>query len=330
MRIADDAPYRPGRREFIALGIGAFAVAALPVRLRAAQTVRRSVPVMGTIADFTVVHPDRAGAQYAIDEAIAALRGVDAGMSRFRVDSDVGRANLNALAAPVRVSAATGAVVRAGLHWAQATDGRFDPCLGRAVTLWDVRHRVRPPADDDVHRFAHQALWQRLEVHGDADAPALRFHADPLALDLGGIAKGYAVDRAVAVLRRHGIEHALVNAGGDLYALGHSPDGDAWQIGVRSPRAPERIAGTIALHDAAVATSGDYEQFFTFGGERYHHLLDPATGAPRRTRLHSTTVRSATCMGADAGATAVFGLDVTDADALLQRADASARVVFLG
>ena len=330
MRIADDAPYRPGRREFIALGVGAFALAALPVRLRAQQTVRRSVPIMGTVADFTVVHPDRAAAQHAIDDAIAALRMVDARMSRFRTDSDVGRANLHALRAPVAVGSDTAEVVRAGLLWARQTAGRFDPALGRAVALWDVRQRVRPPSDEEVRRFARRAMYHELEVRGTPDAPMLQFHAAELALDLGAIAKGYAVDRAVAVLRGHGIEHALVNAGGDLYALGSSPDGDAWQIGVRAPAQPSRIAGTIALADAAIATSGDYEQFFTFGGERYHHLLDPATGAPRSVRLHSTTVRASSCMSADAGATAVFGLDTHDADALLQRADASARVVYLG
>src|SRR5690606_13732097 len=127
-----------------------------------------------------------------------------------------------------------------------------------------------------------------------------------LALDLGGIAKGYSVDRAVDALRRHGIEHALVNVGGDLYALGRSPDGDPWQIGVRAAAAPQQLAGTIALTDAAVATSGDYEQFFTHGGRVYHHLLDPATAAPRASSLHSVTVQAASCMSADAAATAAL------------------------
>ncbi len=330
MRTADDAPYRPGRREFISLGVSTFVLAALPFRARAAQTVRRSVPLMGTVADVTVVHPDRLGAHAAIDEALAALRAVDAGMSRFRPDSDVGRANLLALRGPVPVSRATADVVRSALHWADATGGRFDPCLGRITALWDVRHRTAPPADAERRALARAGRWADLELDTGPDAAALRFHGPDLALDLGGIAKGYGVDRAVDALRRHGIEHALVNVGGDLYALGRSPDGDPWQIGVRSPVAPQQLAGTIALTDAAVATSGDYEQFFAYRGRVYHHLLDPATAAPRTSSMHSVTVQAASCMSADAGATAAFGLTATDADALVRRADPSARVLHLG
>lgn len=330
MRTADDAPYRPGRREFISLGVSAFVLAALPFRARAAHTVRRSVPIMGTIADLTVVHPDRLGAHAAIDDALAALRAVDAGMSRFRPDSDVGRANLLALRGRVPVSDATADVVGAALRWADATGGRFDPCLGRVAALWDVRHRTAPPADAELRMLARAGRWTDLELDDAAGAAALRFHGADLALDLGGIAKGYGVDRAVDALRRHGVEHALVNVGGDLYALGRSPDGDPWQIGVRAAAAPHQLAGTIALTDAAVATSGDYEQFFTHGGRIYHHLLDPATAAPRASSLHSVTVQAASCTSADAAATAAFGLSATDADALVRRADVSARVLHLG
>ena len=125
-------------------------------------------------------------------------------------------------------------------------------------------------------------------------------------MDLGGIAKGYGVDRAVAALRAHGIEHGLVNVGGDLYALGERPDGSAWRVGVRDARDPTRIERTLELSNAAVATSGDYEQFFDHAGRRYHHLLDPRTGEPIQTRTHSVTIVQPTCMQADAAATASF------------------------
>jgi len=135
---------------------------------------------------------------------------------------------------------------------------------------------------------------------------ATKAHAG-LQADLGGIAKGYGVDRAVGALRDKRIENGLVNVGGDLYALGVSEDGDPWRVGVRSAQDPTRLATTLTLSDRAVATSGDYEQFFRHRGEHYHHLLDPATGAPRKTRAHSLTVTAATCMTADAAATARFG-----------------------
>ena len=138
-------------------------------------------------------------------------------------------------------------------------------------------------------------------------------------IDLGGVAKGYAVDRAVAALRDRGIEHALVGAGGDLYALGRSPAGEPWRIGIRSPDDSDGLVGTLQAENSAIATSGDYVQFFLYGGRRYHHLLDPTTGEPRRSAQRSVTVRADSCMAADAGATATFGMSHADADGLLAR-----------
>ena len=106
------------------------------------------------------------------------------------------------------------------------------------------------------------------------------FHDEDMGIDLGGIGKGYGVDRAVAVLREWGFQNGLVNVGGDLYAMGVSEDGDPWNVGVRSPDDPQGLVANLAMSDQAVATSGDYHQYFEHDGRRYHHLLDPTTGAP--------------------------------------------------
>ncbi|MHC4668238.1 MAG: FAD:protein FMN transferase, partial [Planctomycetota bacterium] len=182
-----------------------------------------------------------------------------------------------------------------------------DPCLGRAVGLWDVTRRCAPPPAPRVRALAGRRLHRALDLDAWRGRPVVTFRDPDVALDLGGIAKGFGVDRAVAALRARGIESGLVNVGGDLYALGTSEDGDPWRIGVRSSHAPEQVTTTLALTDEAAATSGDYEQGFEHGGRRYHHLLDPATGAPRRSAAHSLTVTAATCMTADAAATARFG-----------------------
>jgi thiamine biosynthesis lipoprotein len=157
--------------------------------------------------------------------------------------------------------------------------------------------------------------------------PAVRLHDARAALDLGGIAKGYGVDRAVWTLREHGIEHALVNVGGDLAALGASEDGDPWRVGIRSPADPARLVGRIELRDEAVATSGDYECGFRHAGRTYHHLLDPTTAAPRETPVHSVSVVAGTCLDADAAATAGFGLAADAARALFARVAPDARIV---
>jgi FAD:protein FMN transferase len=318
----------PSRREFLAMGIGAFVVAALPWSASRRETlVRRAIPVMGTVAEVAVVHRDPRYAQAAIDAALAELRRVEATMSRFRSDSDVGRANLGAATGPVLVSAATATVLAEALRWASASDGLFDPVLGRAAELWDVGHRTAPPEPSKVRRFAGQQLYRQLEVGQRGGESIVRFHEREMALDLGGIAKGYAVDRAVETLRVWGIRHALVNAGGDLYALGRSPQGDPWQVGVQSPSDPATLAATLLLEDQAVATSGDYRQHFDHGGRRYHHLLDPRTGEPHRTATHSLTIAAASCMAADAATTAVFGAPDTDAVRILASAAPGARII---
>lgn len=324
------------RRTFLALGTGALLVAVAPgAPWRPRRRLhRRTIPVMGTLAEVAVVEDDPARARVAIEAALGELRRVEADMTRFEATSDVGRINAARVGVRVPVEAATAGVLAAGLRWARATDGRFDPGLARAVALWDVGHRRVPPPAEAVRRYAGRDLYRELEV---ADPPAggagsggaasavarpgtqasvVRLHAD-VAVDLGGIGKGHAVDRAVGALRAHGIRAGMVNAGGDLYALGRSPDGDAWRVGVRSPDDPTRLVGELEVTDRAVATSGDYERYFEHDGLRYHHLLDPATGAPRRGPDHSLTVTADRCLTADAAATACFGLAREEARRLL-------------
>ena len=144
---------------------------------------------------------------------------------------------------------------------------------------------------------------------------------------MGGIAKGYGVDRAVHALREWGITNALVNVGGDLYAMGSSEDGDPWKVGVRSPQDPSKISEQFEVADAAVATSGDYMQYFNHNGRTYHHLMDPATAEPRESSVHSVTIKADDCLTADAAATTVFGMASARAARLLSVRAPSARIV---
>ena len=298
-----------GRREFVGLGLGAFVAAAIPLaRRRPAAVVRRAMPVMGTIAQFAVAHRDAARAQAAIDAASAELLWVERVMTRFTATSDVGRANRLARRDAVIVTPETAHVTAEALRWADAVDGRYDPALGALARLWDVNNRHEPPPDDRVDELAARRFHRAVEVGASAGRAMLRFHDGDAQLDLGSIAKGFGVDRAVSALRRHGIDSALVVAGGDLYALGAAPDGEAWEIGIQSPTDDRAIAGTLQLTDAAVATSGTYRQFFRHRGRRYHHLMDPFTARPRATAMQSLTIVADSVMHADAATTALFGL----------------------
>lgn len=311
-----------GRREFLALGVGALAVGALPAALRGrARLVRRRIPVMGTVAEVAIPTRNEAWAQRAIDAAFAELRRVDATMSRFRPDSDVGRLN-SAPSRRVWVSGDTGSVLECALEWAERSLGRFDPCLGGASEFWDVANRVTPPGDESLRGYVDAHLWRALEVGRGSGGTWARLNSPLARLDLGGIAKGYGVDLAAEALQSFGVTDGLVNVGGDLVALGADAAGEPWVVGVRSPDDPRGLAATLGVTDAAVATSGDYLQYFEHGGARYHHLLDPATGAPRRTATRSVTVQAARCIDADAAATTAFCTPSAHRGALLSDAHA--------
>ncbi len=319
---------RPDRREFLTVGMGLFVALSVPVAMkRRSRLVRRTVPLMGTIAEVQVAHDDERFAESAIDAAIAELQRVEHMMTRFRADSDVGRANRGAGRDGVRVSPETATVVAAALRASLASNGRFDPALGSASELWNVLERHEPPPEASVHRLAAREFWRKVDVDLRAGAERVRFDEPDLHLDLGAIAKGYGIDRAADVLRTLGVRHAIVTVGGDLYAIGGAPDGEPWTVGIRSPHEHDVLAATLEVRDRAVATSGDYERFFRWRGMRYHHLIDPATAAPRRTPFHSATVLASRCIHADAASTSVFGLPHDAALTIARKLDGSAEVI---
>jgi thiamine biosynthesis lipoprotein len=285
---------------------------------------------MGTIAEIIVVHADREKAQSAADDAIRTLQLVESRMTRFRGDSDVGRVNRVAGSRAVDVSDDTAFVLHAALHWARSSDGLFDPCYARAIELWDVAHRTVPPPESDAHRFARRQLYSTIDITELDGICQVGLHNADSAIDLGGIAKGHGVDLAVAALRRHGIENAIVDVGGDLYALGQSPEGRDWNIGIRSPSHPSKIDRIIPISNRAVATSGDYMQYFDYRGRRYHHILDTRTGEPSLRKNVSVTVIAERCIDADAGATATFAVAQTEAERILAIAAPGSSTIRIG
>jgi thiamine biosynthesis lipoprotein len=318
----------PTRREFLTIGTGVFVALSMPLALRRRMPLfKRSYPLMGTLANVQVAHPDERVAEDAIDAALAELRWVDRTMTNFSADSDIGRVNLGAGRDGVEVSAETALVIEAALRWSSVSDGNFDPALGSAISLWDVLHRHEPPPERAVERFASRGFWRKVDFARRGKGAVVRFNDPDVRLDLGGIAKGYGIDRSITALRNKGIAHAIVTVGGDLYALGHAPDGAPWKVGIRDPHNLDRLAGELDVADRAVTTSGDYERFFTWHGTRYHHLIDPLTAAPRRTSVHSVTVQGDNAMNADAAGTAVFGMTTDAARRVVRRVLSDAEVM---
>jgi thiamine biosynthesis lipoprotein len=290
----------------------------------------RRLYAMGTWVDLTVVATrDAADAVFA--EAETFLRGFEVDYYAWADGGELARLNA-ALASgeTATVSPQMAALLVDAKRISAASGGAFDPGVGELVELYgfhDATAEPRAPAPAEIDRLLAAGAGI---ASVDIDGREVRARARVL-LDLGGIAKGEAVDRLVELLRSHGVRDALVNAGGDLRVLG-SRDGRPWRIGIEDPRA-DRVLGVIALEDGEAAfTSGDYERFVEHDGERLHHILDPRTGRPAAA-TRAVTVIARRGVLADAAATALFvagddWADVADAldiDAVL-RVDANGEV----
>ncbi len=267
--------------------------------------------LMDTLVSVTLGGTDRADAPARLRAAFGALEAVDRAMARE--DGTPLWALNRAGGGPLDPAVAE--VVTASLAWARRTDGAFDPTVAPLIDLWDVLAGPHPPPSDEQIAVALGRVgWERVRF---VPGPPQRVALDGTALDLGAIAKGYALDRAAAALRAAGAADFIVNAGGDLVVAGSKGD-RPWRVGIQHPRAPDRFLRVVEPRPGALVTSGDYERFYEWEGERIHHILDPRTGRPAP-GCRSVTVWAARAIDADALATAVFVLGPDAGLSLLER-----------
>ncbi len=266
---------------------------------------RESKFLMSTIVEITVVGTEEQSRQ-AMMLAFEEIRRIDGLMSVYNPDSEVSRVNEAAGEFAVRVSADTLEVVSESLRIARLTNGAMDITVAPLMELWGFGNgENRVPPDDELQEKL--LLVDYRKVLADADSSTVRLDLPGMRIDVGGIAKGYAVDSAIRVMKEAGIRNALISAGGDIYAMGAPPGKESWKIGIRHPRARADLLGILELKDRAVATSGDYENFFEVDGKRYCHIMDPGTGRPVQ-GIMSVTILADTAAEADALATAIFPL----------------------
>lgn len=264
-------------------------------------------PTMGTRWSVTcdVARGDDAGVLQAALQA--AVEQVDAQMSPWKPDSALMRLNRAGVDAWVDLPAETMQVLSRALEISRLSAGAFDPAVGDLVDAWGFG-AARDEPDAAAIRAARERPRGAAHQHLDLDPGAGRARKrGSLQIDLCGIAKGYAVDCMVTVLRRHGVEHALAAVDGELRALGGQANGQPWPVALESPQAGRRaVHGVIELQDLAVATSGDYRRFVQVGDARLAHTMDGRRAAPVHNAVASVTVLAANCMDADAWATALL------------------------
>ncbi len=281
---------------------------------RACDSTRRARPLLGTLVEIAVTDAGSGGTEAAIEAAFRAVEITHGLMSFHEPASDVGRLNREAHAHPVAVHPWTYEVLEAARELHDTSKGLFDIAVAPALQ----RMRLLPGAPRTQRHSMQQATTASLELLPDR---AVRFRHPHLRIDLGGIAKGYAVDRAIEVLQGRGIKAAIVNAGGDLAAVG--PDVHA--VHLRDPRHPDRILAAIKIAGGALATSGQRFDPYRSAGVMTSAVIDPAAERPAR-RICGATVRAGSCMLADA-LTKVVMLAGEESAALLARHGASALFV---
>lgn len=260
--------------------------------------------LMGTIVEIKAFGDDRGGVLNAIDRAFSEMERLEMMMSHYRGDSEI---SLIEKKAPqwVKVSPEVFEVLSEAIKVSKLSEGAFDITVGILGKVWNFEDgKERIPTSKELKALLPFVDYRYIEL--SPEDFAVRLKKKGVRLTLGGIAKGYIVDRAMDVLKENGIEEALINAGGDIEVMG---EGRAWRIGIQHPRQRGSIIGILTVYNGAVATSGDYERFFTKDGVRYHHLLDPRTGMPAR-GVQSVTIVAPQAWYADALATAVFVMGV--------------------
>lgn len=245
--------------------------------------------LMGTLVEVTLVG-DGDKIKAAEESIFEEIKRVE-DLTSFHNPSELARINEAAGKGPVKTNGELLNLVSEALRIARETDGAFDPTVGALTRLWQFSGPAEPriPSDAEIKEALAKVGWNRVMI--DPSAETILLPDAGMALDLGGIAKGYTLNRLAEVIAKSGVSSALVNIGGDILAVGEKQAGNPWRVGVKDPRNPRGIAAVAPLKDRVIVTSGDYERLFVKDGKRYHHIIDPRTGYP------ADNLRSVTLVG---------------------------------
>jgi thiamine biosynthesis lipoprotein len=259
--------------------------------------------LMGTFVEVTLSgqgEKSKSAAEAIFDE----IKRIE-DLTSFHKPSDLTKVNSHAGQGSFKPEPELFKLIAKSIEFAEKSHGAFDPTIGPVCNLWQFSGGGEPrlPEKAEIVGALTKVGWRMVKI--DPGAGTVRLPEPGMALDLGGIAKGYALDRAAAVIKKLGVTSALVNLGGDVLAIGERAPGKPWRVGVQDPRDPKGIVAVAAVKDKVVVTSGDYERFFIQNNKRYHHLLDPSTGYPAD-KLQSVTLLAPDGTTAEAVSVSVF------------------------
>ena len=286
-------------------------VCAAPVR---ADWMERTEAIMGTRCYVELWADDPVKGNDAIEAVMAELRRIDNLMSHYKPESQLSQINQYANERPVQVDKELFDLIKLSTHYSEITEGAFDITYASVGYLYDYPRHIHP-TEEQIREKLPAVNWHNMLL--DEAHHTVRFEHPGMRIDLGGIGKGYAVDRGIDVLKARGIDRALVTAGGDSRIIGDRM-GRPWLIAIRHPDNPSKVVTRIPLADSAVSTSGDYERYFDEGGVRYHHIIDPRTGHSA-SKVRSATILAPTATQTDGMSKTAFVLGAEKALEIINR-----------
>lgn len=253
---------------------------------------------MGTPCEIQIYAASEHQAREAVNRVVSDVNRLEALYSRYRKDSFLSKINRYAAKGKkITVDAETAGLLNYAATCYQQSDGLFDITSGKLRLAWHF-DSGKIPAQSTIDKLLQQIGWQRLNWN----PPVLGFSIPGMEIDFGGVVKEYAVDRAASLCMEAGIQHGIINLGGDIKIIGPQADGSPWKVGIRHPRKPNAMLQTLSLSHGALASSGDYERFILLDGTRYSHVLNPKTGWPVK-YMSSVSVVSDFCVVAGSAST---------------------------
>ena len=275
------------------------------------KLIKQTRMIMGTFAEVSIYSHDEKTAGKAIEGALDEMERMDRIMSNYKNDSELSKVNKKATKSPVPCNAELLDVIERSQYYSELSGGAFDITVSPIVSLWGFfSEKGRVPPDKEIEKLLPAVSYKNIVVKKSAETKksgTVFFKDMKTQIDLGAIGKGYAVDKALEIIKKYKLDNACINLGGNIYVLGTPSGKNAWKIGVQHPRDGNEILGYLELKNEATATSGDYERFFEFNGKRYSHIINPQTGRPVSGTI-ATTIVAPTGTEVDALSTIVFVL----------------------
>lgn len=282
------------------------------------EPITRDTYMMGTIIQLKVYGKN---AKKAIDEAIVKINEIENKMSVNIAASDINKINENAGIKETKVSEETFSVVKKAVEYSELTEGAFDPTIEPIVKLWGIgTERARVPANQEISKAV--GLINYKDINLDNENLSIKINKKNQAIDLGGIAKGYAADEINKIFTQNNIKHAFVSLGGNVFVKGNKTDGQKWNVGIQDPfKERNEYIGIVSVANKSIVTSGNYERYFIKDGIRYHHIFDPSTGYPSENGVVSVTIISDKSIDGDALSTSMYILGVEKGKKIIEKLD---------